>query len=227
VDLVWGTRPAPSRGPAPSFSAEALARAAIALADAKGLEGLTMARLARAVGLRPMSLYRYVHTKAELVALMLDQAFGARLAPGPGGGWRRRLEAWAVALRGLFEAHPWALAASAEVRVMGPNELGWLEAGLATLDETKLSPGKRMEAVLAVVGQVRAEAHHAGANPGPSPAAAEGWGQTTLRLVSGRPADFPRVRASLLAGELARLRGGGRSSGVRLVLDGIEADTRA
>ncbi|MFG2106838.1 TetR family transcriptional regulator [Micromonospora chersina] len=62
------------------------------MADADGLEGLTMQRVAESLDVTKMALYRYVPGRAELVALMLEAAVGEPPAPPPGADWRGRLD---------------------------------------------------------------------------------------------------------------------------------------
>ncbi|MEU7574116.1 TetR/AcrR family transcriptional regulator C-terminal domain-containing protein [Micromonospora sp. NPDC049240] len=75
-ELLWGTPVGPRRGPRPTLSPAVVARAGIAVADADGLDGLTMQRVAESLAVTKMALYRYVPGRAELVALMLDAALG-------------------------------------------------------------------------------------------------------------------------------------------------------
>src|ERR1700729_3685391 len=76
LDLLWGARDRPRRGPRPSLSLERIVTEAISLADAEGLANLSMQHLAERLGCAKMALYRYVPGKAELVALMLDGGLG-------------------------------------------------------------------------------------------------------------------------------------------------------
>src|ERR1700723_1592975 len=77
------------RGPRPGLSADAIVDAAIRLADAEGLEGVSMARVAAELGFTPMSLYRYVASKEELLQLMWNgSARGAEDLVFEGDGWR-------------------------------------------------------------------------------------------------------------------------------------------
>ncbi|WP_233220248.1 TetR/AcrR family transcriptional regulator, partial [Micromonospora sp. RP3T] len=75
-ELLWGAPVGPRRGPRPTLSPAVVARAGIAVADADGLDGLTMQRVAESLAVTKMALYRYVPGRAELVALMLDAALG-------------------------------------------------------------------------------------------------------------------------------------------------------
>ena len=153
LELLWGTREPPSRGPRPGLTIEQIVRTAIELADAEGLEALSMRRLATELGAGTMSLYRYVPGKAELIDLMLDTVFGELALPPPGRGWRETLERSAREGWAMYERHPWA--ASAETRpVLGPNSLDHYEGLLRVVSETGLAPGDVVNAVELVSGYV-------------------------------------------------------------------------
>src|SRR5215207_6107774 len=76
LELLWGARRRPRRGPKPSLSVEQIVSAAVEVADDEGLAALSMQRVAERLGFTTMSLYRYVPGKGELIDLMLDAAFG-------------------------------------------------------------------------------------------------------------------------------------------------------
>ena len=60
----------------PGRSIEEIGAAANAIADRQGLGAVSMKCVAEAVGFTTMSLYRYVDSKEELQAVMLDVAYG-------------------------------------------------------------------------------------------------------------------------------------------------------
>src|SRR5215831_19509750 len=95
MDLLWAEKREASRGPKPALDLKQIASTAIAIADAEGLEAVSMQRVAQACGVATMALYRYVPGKAELIALMLDIGLGPspNLDEAP-GDWRARLEDW-------------------------------------------------------------------------------------------------------------------------------------
>jgi len=152
---IW-TRPerAP-RGPAPEHSRAKIAAAGILIADADGLDAVTMRSVAAAVGTGPASLYRYVVNRGELVELMADQARGeldyARAADGPPVA---RLLAIAREGRALYLRHPWLLDVKA-APIPGPNAVTFIEHTLAALDGTGLTGPARLEAVGLFSGAVR------------------------------------------------------------------------
>ncbi|WP_432758609.1 TetR/AcrR family transcriptional regulator [Streptomyces lydicamycinicus] len=95
VELLWGGRERPSRGPKPALSLERITRTAIALADTGGLGAVSMQRVAAELDFTKMSLYRYVPGKSELVALMIDRAMGEPpSAPSPDTAGRDGEEPW-------------------------------------------------------------------------------------------------------------------------------------
>src|SRR5215470_993531 len=95
VAAAWGVRDRPHKGPKPGLSLERIVAAAVQVADAEGLAAVSMSRVAAELGTAPMSLYRYVAAKDELLALMFDAAYGPS-PTGPGGdaGWRAGLSRW-------------------------------------------------------------------------------------------------------------------------------------
>jgi AcrR family transcriptional regulator len=106
--------------------------AATELADAGGLEAVTMRRVAQALGVVPMTLYTYVPGKAELLDLMLDAAY-ARMprmdtSEQP---WRERLTAIAAENLALYGTHPWAAAISTIRPPLGPGQLAKYEHELS------------------------------------------------------------------------------------------------
>ena len=95
--------------------------AATELANAEGLDAVTMRRVAQALGVVPMTLYTYVPGKAELLDLMLDAAYaGMARADTSGQPWRQRPAVIAAENRALFGAHPWAAASRPSGRPSAP-----------------------------------------------------------------------------------------------------------
>ncbi|MFC9424375.1 TetR/AcrR family transcriptional regulator C-terminal domain-containing protein [Streptomyces sp. NPDC056987] len=73
---LWLASTQPRRGRRPAHSREAITAAAVALADAEGLEAVTMRRVASQVGVSVMSLYSYAPDKGTLLELMVDHVSG-------------------------------------------------------------------------------------------------------------------------------------------------------
>ena len=83
------TRTDPRARPRTPLRRERVLRAAVDLADAGGVESLSMRRLGQALGVEAMSLYRHVRNKVDLVDGMVDLVFGEIGLPPRGGTGRR------------------------------------------------------------------------------------------------------------------------------------------
>lgn len=80
---LWLSPDRPRRGRRPAFSREAITAAAVALADAEGIDAVTMRRVAAEVGAGAMSLYSYAPDKETLLDLMIDHVSGELPASAP------------------------------------------------------------------------------------------------------------------------------------------------
>jgi AcrR family transcriptional regulator len=145
LDLLWGRRGPGRRGPRPGLSADVIVDAAIRLADAEGLEGVSMARVAAKLGFTTMSLYRYVSSKEELLQLMWNaSAVGAEALVLEGDGWRARLRMWCVGQRDLLDRHAWLTQMPMAAPPVAPNSLAFVERGLETMDGTPLADADKL-----------------------------------------------------------------------------------
>jgi DNA-binding transcriptional regulator YhcF (GntR family) len=138
-------RPESARGAEQELTRERLVRAAIAIADAEGLEALSMRAVAARLGVATMSPYRHVGGKDELILLMADSAYGeARYPAQPVDGWRARLEAGARILWRLYRRHPWLAQLGPLARpLLLPNLLRHTDWVVAALNDLGL-PAKRI-----------------------------------------------------------------------------------
>lgn len=153
MELLWGVRGRPRRGPKPRLTTEQITRAAIEVADAEGLSALSMRRVAERLGVGAMSLYTYVPGKAELIDLMVDAVYGERSGPvETPGGWRERLERVARANWTLYRRHPWMLQVATVRPALGPNTLAKYDEELRAVEEIGLTDVE-MDAVLTLVLQ--------------------------------------------------------------------------
>ena len=143
------------RGRPPKHSRTQVVAAAIAIADAEGLEALTMRRLAAELGAGVMSLYTYVRDKDDLVDQMVDRI--SAFDPAHPGPELLDLVRWQ---RDLMLRHPWLPAALPNRRLTGPNMLGYLERGLAALAPTGLPGGAKMEILALLTGFVASYVAH-------------------------------------------------------------------
>ncbi|MEV7420005.1 TetR/AcrR family transcriptional regulator [Streptomyces sp. NPDC089919] len=145
-EQLWLRSDEPRRGRRPSFSREAITAAAVAVADAEGLDAVTMRRVAAEVGAGVMSLYSYAPDKDTLLELMVDHITAELAATDPPtGDWRADLKALAHLQRAHMLRHPWLPAALATRRSPGPHTLAVLEHALAVLRPSGLAGGAKIE----------------------------------------------------------------------------------
>ncbi len=156
IALAWGVAANPQRGPKREMSVERIVEAAVELADADGIGAVSMAAVAAKLGFTPMSLYRYVSAKDDLLLLMQEEATG--LPPED----HLVLDSWQERVRALFEAqvlvylrHPWLLSLPISGSPITPNSSAWLDAGLAALEQTPLTAEERVAVALSVTGHAR------------------------------------------------------------------------
>src|SRR3954470_17526755 len=95
IAAAWGVKTPATKGPKPGLSLARIVAAGVGVADAGGLGAVSMNRVAKELGASAMSLYRYVDSKDELLALMIDAALGTVPRLPAEADWRARLERWA------------------------------------------------------------------------------------------------------------------------------------
>lgn len=144
--LVW-ERPEPRERPTPApLNRERIVRAAIELADADGLEAVSLRKVAAALEVGPMRLYGYIDTKDELLDLMLDTVY-AEIRP-VGDGWRDVLRSVAELTRRAVHRHEWLADLIGGRPSLGPNAMARGEAVMSKLD------GVGVDMVMPVVSAV-------------------------------------------------------------------------
>src|SRR3984957_15791280 len=155
-------RPAPRRRGAadPRLAPGRIVAAAIAVADAEGLAGLSMRRVATEIGVATMSLYRHIADKDDLLLKMMDAAFGeCRFPDDPPEGWRDRLELAARTLWAMFQRHPWLAPALSGTRPQPiARGLACAEWVLSALDGRGLDPSTMLTIHITLVNYVRGTA---------------------------------------------------------------------
>jgi AcrR family transcriptional regulator len=163
--LLWGSHSKPGRS---GLTIAAIVAAAIELADADGLEAVSMRQVAERLQAGTMSLYTHVPGKGELTELMIDTVYGQLYADvdepaRQPGGWREGLRFIAARNWDLHQRHPWLLQIVGSRPVLGPNASWKYEAELRPLEGIGLSD-LEMDAVLTLVlthveGTARAQAN--------------------------------------------------------------------
>ena len=82
--------------------------AAVALADAAGLEGLSMRRLGEELGVEAMSIYNHVANKDDLINGMADAVFAEIELPSHSDDWKTAIRKRSISFRNVLARHPWA-----------------------------------------------------------------------------------------------------------------------
>lgn len=163
MQLLWrDPAAAPRRGPQRALDVDSVVSAATEIADAEGLDAVTMRRVAEHLGVGAMTLYTYVPGKAELLDLMLDSAYvGMSRTDTTGRPWRVRVTAVADDNRALFARHPWAATVSTLRPPLGPGLMAKYEHELAALDGTGLDDVEMDDCLTLVLTFVQASARDA------------------------------------------------------------------
>jgi AcrR family transcriptional regulator len=113
---------------------EQVLRAAVDLADDRGIASLSMRRLGQALGVEAMSLYNHVANKDDLLDGMIDVVFAEIDLPAPDEtDWRAAMRRRAVSARAALARHPWAIALMDSRTSPGPATLRHHEAVLGSL----------------------------------------------------------------------------------------------
>ena len=150
--LLWGPRDRPGRS---GLTVAAIVESAIRLADADGLEALSMRGIAADLGVGTMSLYTHVPGKPALIELMVDTVAGRVYAgsdepSNQSGGWRPALAFIARRNWDGYLRHSWLLEVPAGRPVLGPNVSRKYEKELGPLDGVGLSDVE-MDSVLTLL----------------------------------------------------------------------------
>ena len=155
IALAWGVAAAPQRGPKREMSVERIVEAALEIADADGLAAVSMAAVAAKLGYTPMSLYRYVSAKDDLILLMQEEATGLPSEDSRQGTWREQLEKLYGEQLQSYLRHPWGLDVPISGVPVTPNGAAWMDAGLRALADTPLTHEERVSVMLLVTGLAR------------------------------------------------------------------------
>ena len=115
------------------LSRERVLRTAVALADERGTEELTMRKLAKELSVEAMSLYNHVANKGDLLDGMIDLVFSEIEPPAAGGDWKAELRNRAVSTREALLRHRWAVGEMEGRTNHGPSNMKVHDAVLGCL----------------------------------------------------------------------------------------------
>lgn len=156
AERLWARYRRNEAGTARGLNLESIVRAAITIADAKGIADLSMATIAQELGYSTMALYRHVQSKADLLQIMVDAAVG----PPPGHiheqkGWRAQLTEWGMEIAAAYRRHQWIFDVPVSGPPVMPNSLRWMEAGLTILQQTGLDPDELVGLLTTITSYLR------------------------------------------------------------------------
>lgn len=233
VIAAWRGEARPTRGPRRGLSIERLVEAAITVATRDGLAALSMGRVAVQLGAAPMSLYRYVASKDELLTLMGDAAYGPPPLPASAAeGWRAGLTRWAWAEHDALRRHPWLLRIPIRGAPVTPNLVRWLEHGLGSLEGSGLHEAEKPSVILLITSFVRVEATltasvTAAIAAATADRAVTTWPDQMRQLIDQE--SFPALTRTLAAGVFDRANDPDDEFifGLERILDGVEVLIRS
>ncbi|MEV7127001.1 TetR/AcrR family transcriptional regulator [Streptomyces sp. NPDC093260] len=146
-EVIWARPERTGRGPKPAYTRADIAAAAVRIADAGGLDAVSMRHVAAELGCGTMSLYNYVPRKEDLYELMVDAVGGEHELWEPSGDWRADMRRVAHQSRDLMRRHTWLPRLMSGIYGFSPHTLRYLEHCLTCLDPLEASYGTKMELV--------------------------------------------------------------------------------
>jgi AcrR family transcriptional regulator len=201
---IW-THPEPGRR-RPAHTREEIAAAALAIADAEGIDAVTMRRVARGLGAGTMTLYHYVRTKDDLLTLMSDALLGELVVRDDelAGSWRDSLRTIARRTNATLERHPWLVDAEAMRGLrIGPNGMKHFEQSLAAVAELALNDIDKLELIGQVDDYVFGYALRRLEDLEHAPQPGEEWPPELMAYIESQleSGDYPQIEAMFTADE--------------------------
>ena len=117
-----------STQPRSPLTRERVLSTAVALADEGGILSLSMRKLAQALDVVPMALYRHVANKGELLDALVDVVIGEIDPPLEEADWKTALRARILSARRALLRHPWASKVMESRTTPTPTVLGYMDS---------------------------------------------------------------------------------------------------
>jgi len=127
------TQTHPSARPRTPLSKERVLRAALVLADAGGIESLTMRKLGEKLGVEAMSLYNHVANKDDILDGIVDLVFSEIAVPSARADWKAAMRRRGISARDVLLRHPWATSLMQTRTKPGPATLRHHDSVLGSL----------------------------------------------------------------------------------------------
>ena len=116
-----------------SMTREAILNAAVALADERGIDALSMRKLAETLGIEAMSLYNHVKNKDDLLDGMVDAVVHEIELPATHIEWKASMRQRAISAHEMLMRHPWASILIVSRINIGPAMLRYADASMGCL----------------------------------------------------------------------------------------------
>jgi AcrR family transcriptional regulator len=110
---------------------ERVLRTAVTLADADGIDEVSMRRLAQELGVVPMALYKHVANKEELLDGMVEIVVGEIAPPEAANAWKPAVRARILSAREALLRHPWARRVLESRETATPTVLAYMDSMIA------------------------------------------------------------------------------------------------
>lgn len=115
------------------LSRDRILDAALAHADAHGLDDMSMRKLADVLDVAPMAIYRHVASRDDLVDGMIDLVFGEIDLPAIAADWEAEMRRRAISVRDVLARHRWAIGLMESRANPGPANLRHHDAVIGSL----------------------------------------------------------------------------------------------
>jgi len=129
----------PTKTRAP-LTRDRIVRAGLEIADASGVEAVTMRRVGQELGFEAMSLYRHVKGKDDLLDGMLDVVLAEWELPSDDEPWAEAVRTSALSVHAALRRHPWAARLLMTPGHLRPARLGYMDRLLGALRRGGFDP---------------------------------------------------------------------------------------
>jgi AcrR family transcriptional regulator len=200
------------------LSREEVARAALEIIDRDGLDGLSMRRIADALGVGTMTLYGYFRSKEELLDAVIDAAVGKPRPSRGEGPWRDQLADLIRTSRRTLVRHPALVQIRFRQPVLRPESLRFAEAGLRILLSAGFDAREATQAFRLLFTYM-----FGFAGLSPAETTAEQRRQAAAAIAALPPEDYPALTGAAAEASWAMAGEEQFEYGLERILDGLEA----
>jgi AcrR family transcriptional regulator len=215
------TQTAPNAKPRAPLNRGRVLRAAVALADRRGIDSLTMRNLGQELGVEAMSLYNHVANKDDIIDGIVDLVFGEITLPSDQAVWKAAMRQRGISVREALVRHPWATSLMHARTNAGPANLRHHDSLLGSLRTAGFTLPMAAHAVSVIDSYIYGFALQQMIMPVQTPGQVASVGEQMLEQMRG---DYPHL-AEMITGH-AMQPGYDYSNefefGLDLILDGVE-----